>query len=281
MTDLALHRERPPARAGLGYTAATLVLAVLILVGLVSVVWTPYPSTAIDVGAALQDPSGAHWLGTDPLGRDLLSLLMKGVATSLVVAGVAVFLAAIIGLPLGLLAARWSRFNAAGRGPTALLAVFPPLIAAAILATDFGASAFVSIAAIALGAIVPLAASASASVRSFSSRTYLDAARLAGLTRSEAIRRHVLRQIVRPIVAEAAILLGTGVLWEASLSYLGLGTQAPATSLGLILHDAQSYIAAKPLLAVIPGLTLIAIMVAFGLLARGIARQQEDDPGAA
>ena len=224
-----------------------------------------------------------HWLGTDPLGRDLLSLVMKSLLTSFVVAGIAVIIGALIGIPFGLLAARWWRAGEAGSSLATLLALFPPLIVATILATDFGASAVVSMVAIGIGAIVPLARVTAASVRSLSSMTYLDAAQLAGLTRTEAIRRHVLRQMLRPIAASAVIVLGVSAMWEAALSYLGLGSQPPAASLGLILHDAQSYIAAKPLLAVIPGLTLLVMILALSLVAHGISRQAgaEDSLGAA
>ena len=256
-----------------GLTVGALLALALIVLGFLSVLWTPYPSATIDVGSALQDPSGSHWLGTDPLGRDVLSLVMKGILTSLVVAGVAVIIGAIIGIPLGLFAYRVRSSVGMGRGLVELLALFPPVIVAVILATQFGPSAIVSMLAIGIGMIAPMARSTSHSMQRYASRAYLDAAQLAGLTRWEAIRRHVFRQIVRPIAAEAVGLLGIGAAWEASLSYLGLGSQSPAASIGLIVHDAQGYIAAKPLLVVIPGLVLLLLIVAFALVARGISRR--------
>ena len=77
-----------------------------LLLGFVSIVWTPYPVTALDVGSAMQDPSGGHWLGTDELGRDVLSLVMKGTLTSFIVAAIAVAIGGLVGVPLGLAAAR-------------------------------------------------------------------------------------------------------------------------------------------------------------------------------
>jgi len=283
MTAADISRDRPRTIADAGLTIGVLLALAFVVLGFLSVLWVPYPSESFDVGAALQDPSGAHWLGTDPLGRDVLSLVMKSVLTSLVVAAVAAIIGTVIGVPLGLLSYRWPRSGAAGDALAGLLALFPPLIVAVVLATQLGASAVVSMLAIGIGAIVPMARIASSSMQRYSTRQYLDAAQLAGMTRWEAIRSHALRQIVRPIAAEAVALLGIGVVWEASLSYLGLGSQAPAASLGLILHDAQSYTAAKPLLVVIPGLVLVLMVFALTLVARGITRraQSEDVLGAA
>jgi peptide/nickel transport system permease protein len=273
MTATSLSREPLRSGAGAAFTTGALVTLAFVVLGFLSILWTPYPSASFDVGAALQDPSGAHWLGTDPLGHDVLSLVMKSVLTSFVVSGIAVIIGAIIGIPLGVLASRWPRSGGLGDGVAGLAALFPPLIVAIVLATDFGPSAVISMVAIGVGAIVPFARATSRAVNGFSSRAYLDAAQLAGLTRWEAIRHHLLRQIIRPIVAEAFTLLGIAVVWETGLSYLGLGSQAPAASFGLILRDAQSYIAANPLLVVIPGLILVLMVAALALIARGISQQ--------
>jgi peptide/nickel transport system permease protein len=126
MTVLA--PERRPRWGISGLRIGIVVSLVFLLLGFVSIVWTPYPVGAVDVAAALQDPGGAHWLGTDQLGRDVLSLLMKGVLTSFVVSAVGVALGALFGIPLGLAAFAWGRpADVAVAGVAGYLAAVPVL----------------------------------------------------------------------------------------------------------------------------------------------------------
>jgi peptide/nickel transport system permease protein len=270
MTDLAM-RQPASLRPGAAMSIGSVVVLALLLVGVVSIVWTPYPIESFDVGAALQDPGEAHWLGTDPLGRDVLSLIMKSELASFVVAAAALVIGGAIGVPLGLAAARWPRLaGSTADGANAVLVLFPALVAAVVLATILGPSAVVLMLAIGIANIGPLSSAVRRAVQRFGSRGYLDAARLAGLSPWEALRRHVMPQIVTAVAAEAVMLLGAGMIAEAGLSYIGLGIQPPTASFGLMLHDAQSYIAAKPLLVIIPGAVLTVAVVALRLVARGI-----------
>ena len=140
MTDLASTPSRW-RNIALWRVAVALAL-VLLLLGFASMVWTPYPVTSLDVGSAMQDPSGAHWLGTDQLGRDVLSLIMKGLLTSFVVAAVAVAVGALLGLPLGLAAAYW---GTPGRltldGVDLYLTAAPAVVFAVLFALLLGPSA--------------------------------------------------------------------------------------------------------------------------------------------
>ena len=262
---------RPSLR--IGAVAALL----LLLVGFVSIAWVPYPVESIDVGAAMQDSNAAHWLGTDHLGRDLISMVMKGTLTSFVVAAVAVAVGAVIGLPLGIAAAVWG-------GPADwvitrlanLLLLFPVLILAVLMAAVFGPGAVNVMIAVGIFNIPPFARAARDGVLTFKSLDYIDAARLAGMGTTEIARRHVLPGLGGLALVQALTLLATGVLAEAGLSYVGLGAQAPATSLGLMLRDAQTYASLRPTLVLIPGLTIVLIIVALNLTADGL--RAELDP---
>jgi peptide/nickel transport system permease protein len=275
MTDLTSGEKRvwlqhPSLRIG------AIASLVLLLVAFISLAWVPYPIESINVGAALQDPSGAHWLGTDHLGRDLISMAMKGMLTSFVVAAVAVAIGAIVGLPLGFAAATWG-----GGADWAILRVnefllvFPALIIAILITAVFGPSAVNVMVAVGVFNIPFFARAARDGVLSYNSLNYVDAARLAGMGSADIARRHILPAIAGLILVQAVSQLAVGILAEASLSYVGLGAQPPATSLGLMLRDAQAYALLKPALAIVPGLLLVLIVIALNLTGDGL-RQQLD-----
>lgn len=242
-----------------------------LLLGFVSIVWTPYDVASLNVGLAMQDISAEHWLGTDHLGRDVFSLVMKGTLTSFVVAAVAVFIGAIIGIPLGLAAAGWdgpaewgiSRVND-------FLFAFPALIVAILMTTLAGPGAINTMIAVGLFNIPVFALTAHDGAMTLKRYDYLAAARLAGQGSVEVTRRHVLPNLATLLIAQAITQLAVGILAEASLSFVGLGTQPPATSLGLMLRDAQGYLLLKPALALIPGLVIVLIVVALNLAGDGL-----------
>jgi peptide/nickel transport system permease protein len=247
---------------------------VFLLIGFVSILWTPYPIETVSISNAMQDPSPAHWLGTDHLGRDMVSLVMKGTLTSFVVAAIAVAIGALIGVPLGLAAASWG-----GASEWAILRVndflfaFPALIIAILITTLFGPSAINAMIAVGVFNIPVFARVARGGALSLKTLDYVAAARLSGMGPIEIARRHILPNIASLIIVQATIQLALGILAEASLSYVGLGTQPPATSLGLMLKDAQTYALLKPPLALIPGITIILIVIALNLAGDGLRDQ--------
>lgn len=276
MTDLGAGGKRlwlhsPGLRAG---AVASLLL---LLIAFVSIAWVPYPIDSINVGSAMQEPSGAHWLGTDHLGRDVISMVMKGMLTSFVVSAVAVAIGALIGLPLGFAAAIWG-----GGCDWAILRlgdfllVFPALVIAILIAAVSGPSAVSVMVAVGIFNIAFFARSARDGILRINSVSYADAARLAGMGTGDIARRHLVPAIAGLVVVQAVTQLAAGILAEASLSYVGLGTQSPATSLGLMLREAQTYALLKPILAIAPGLVLVLTVVALNLAAEGL--RQELDP---
>lgn len=257
---------------GPGLRIGAIVALAFLLLGFASIVWTPHPVDAVDVGNALQDAGGGHWLGTDALGRDVLSLLMKGVLTSFIVAGVAVALGALLGVPLGLVAAQWAPLERAIDAVSEFFVAFPALIFAVLLAVAFGPGAPNAMIAIGVVAIPAFARAARDGSTALTKLDFVDAGRLAGMGGPDIWRRHIVPELSRMLLATAIAQLSVGVLAEATLSYVGLGVEAPATSLGLMLQGAQSYVMSKPMLAIVPGVAIVLVVLALNAAGRGVRR---------
>jgi peptide/nickel transport system permease protein len=248
--------------------SATIVFA---LIGLLSLVWTPYPITEIDIGRRFLTPSPDHWLGTDNLGRDMVSLLMSGTLTSFTVALLAVVIGAGIGVPLGLAAVAWG-------GATEWLVLrlsdfifaFPAVIVAILISTLVGPGAPNAIVAIGIFNIPVFARVARGGAMSVATLDFVDAGRLAGLGNTMIAWRHLLPNIMSLIIVQGTIQMSLGILSEAGLSYIGLGTQPPETSLGLMLRDAQSLFLIHPWLTLMPGLCIVAIVIALNIAGDGL-----------
>jgi len=251
-----------------------IVSLVFLLVGFVSISWTPYPLERVSVTEQLQDPSLLHWLGTDQQGRDLLSLVMKGTLTSFVVSAVSVAIGLLFGVPLGLAApALGSRAKWVASHAGILLALFPAFAIAVLLAAISGPGAVNAMVAIGIVNIGVFARVTGGGVTELAQRNYVAAARLAGMTRWDIAKRHLLPAITTLILVQIVVQLAFGVLSEAALSYLGLGAQPPGSSLGLTLKEAQSFFLFEPLLALVPGTAIALIVLALNLIAEGLGRR--------
>jgi peptide/nickel transport system permease protein len=258
-------RFHPSLWLGLG---ATLIFAVL---ALVSLVWTPFPIADIDIGRRYLGPSNVHLLGTDNLGRDMASLLMAGTFTSFLVSALAVGIGAGIGVPLGLAAAAWG-------GPLEWLVLrfsdflfaFPAIIVAILITALFGPGAVNAIIAIGIFNIPIFARVARGGALSLKSLDFIAAARLAGLGNAAIAYRHLLPNIMSLVIVQGTIQLSLGILSEAGLSYVGLGTQPPETSLGLMLRDAQGVFLLHPWLSLVPGLCIVLLVIALNLAGDGL-----------
>lgn len=241
------------------------------LLGLISLFWTPYPIGDISVARRFAVPSAEHWLGTDQLGRDMLSLIMSGTLTSFTVGATAIIIGAGIGVPLGLAAAIYG-------GPVEWLVLrfsdltfaFPSIIIAILIATLMGPGATNAIIAIAIFNIPVFAQVARGGALAIATLDYVAAARLAGLSKPAIALRHLLPNIASLIIVQATIQLSLGILAEAAFSYIGLGTQPPETSLGLMLKDAQTLFLIHPWLSVAPGLAIAIIVVALNIAGDGL-----------
>ena len=245
----------------------------LLLLGLaaLSLVWTPKNPYAIVIRLRLRPPSADYWLGTDPFGRDVASLLMTGAQNSIAVGVVAVGIGLLLGTALGLTAAarrgwleelimRLSDFTFA----------FPAILSAIMITAILGPGAVNSILAIGIYNIPVFARISRGAANSIWAREFVLAARACGKGRFRITIEHVLPNIVSVIVVQATIQFAIAILAEAALSYLGLGTQPPNPSWGRMLNEAQTLIYTAPQLAIFPGLAIALAVFGLNLLGDGL-----------
>lgn len=247
------------------------ITAAIALMALISLFWTPYDITRLQVAARMQGLSLSHPFGTDHLGRDILSMIMIGARNSIAVALVAVGIGFGIGVPLGALAAaRGGWIDDALMRLNDVVFAFPALISAVMITAVFGPGAVNAIIAIGIFNIPVFARVARAGALSLWPREFVLAARAAGKGRVLITLEHILPNIMSLLLVQATIQFALGVLAEAGLSYLGLGAQPPMPSWGRMLFDAQTRIAVAPHLALFPGLAIVITVLGLNLLGDGL-----------
>lgn len=253
------------------FAVGAMLTAVLVAAALLSLVWSPYPPGEIDIPNKLAPPSAAHWLGTDSLGRDIASQLLVGAQNSIVVGVVAVGIGLVLGVALGCLAAARRGWvdELVMRGCDFTFA-FPALLTAIMLTAIYGPGLLMSIVAIGIFNVPVFARIARGSAQVVWAREFVTAARAAGKGPWRITLDHVLPNIASPLVVQASIAFATAILAEAALSYLGLGTQPPQPSWGRMLNEAQTQMFQAPLLAVWPGVAIMASVLGLNLLGDGL-----------
>jgi peptide/nickel transport system permease protein len=245
--------------------------ALLVLVAIVSLVWTPQSATAIDVARKLAPPSAAHWLGTDHFGRDVASMLMVGARNSIMVGIVAVSIGVGIGVACGLAAAaRGGWVEEALMRLADFTFAFPAVLSAILITALLGPGAFNSILAIGIFNVPAFARLSRGAARGIWVRDFILAARVAGKGRLRITIEHVLPNIASLLIVQATIQFGVAILAEAGLSYLGLGTQPPNPSWGRMLNEAQTFLFIAPRLAIYPGLAIVLAVLGLNLLGDGL-----------
>ncbi len=227
-----------------------------------------------------QAPSAAHLVGTDHLGRDVFTRLLYGARVSLGVGVAAIVLAALAGVPLGMLAGYWLGWadNLIMRSMDALLA-FPPLILAIALSLVVGTGIAGVILAIGVVSVPVFARLARASVLQVKSLEYTQAALATGASHGRVLARHILPNILGPLVVQASVSCAVAILVEAGLSFLGLGVQPPEPSWGTMINEGKQFMAQAPWLIFGPGLAIFLSVVAFNFL--GDAARDALDPTSA
>ncbi len=237
-----------------------------------SFVWTPYDIATLDIPGKLQGPSGAHLLGTDHFGRDILSMIMMGARSSIAVAVVAVGIGMAIGIPLGLLAAarRGSLLDEVIMRGNDLVFAFPSLVIAILITAVFGASAVNAIIAIGIFNIPVFARLARGAALPLWERDFILAARVCGKSATRISVEHILPNITNLMIVQGTIQFSLGILAEAALSYIGLGAQPPTASWGRMLADAQTLVSIAPHTALVPGFAILLMVLGLNLLGDGL-----------
>ena len=243
----------------------------LLLAASLSLIWTPWSPYEIDMAAKLQPPGAQHWLGTDPFGRDVTSLLLVGARNSILVGVIAVSIGLSVGTLLGLLAAaRRGWVEEAIMRLADFTFAFPAILSAIMLTAVFGAGIVNSIIAIGVFNIPTFARVTRASANAVWSREFVLAARACGKGPWRITFDHVLPNILSALIVQATIQFALAILAEAALSYLGLGTQPPQPSWGRMLAEAQTLLFQAPMLAVFPGVAIALAVLGLNLLGDGL-----------
>lgn len=254
-----------------------IVLAIVGITALVSLFWTPFNPKTVDVGSAWLGPSWRHVLGTDNLGRDILSLLMAGARTAVLIAVGAGIVATIIGVTLatiGALSARWVRESVAVL--VDILIAFPVLIIAMMISAVWGGSLWVVVWAVGIGFGVNVARVTRPELRRVLHSDFVVAGRASGLTPFQNLWRHLLPNVAPVFIVQLSWGMAVAVLAEAGLSYLGFGAPITEPSWGVLLADLQRYITVHPLSVLWPGLAITLTVLGLNLL--GDALREATDP---
>ena len=259
--------------------ASLAVFAILAVACLAAPVVAPFQFDAIDLESVREPPSAAHWMGTDDLGRDLLTRVLYGGRVSILIG----LLAAILGTGLGALIGSVAGFYG-GRLESLLMrltdiAFAIPTLPLLIVLASYTDAAIVSMALI-IGLLswMTTARVVRGEVLSIKEMTYVEAARSIGAGNARIIGRHILPNVVGPIIVGATLAVGNAIILESSLSFLGLGVQPPVPTWGNLLMDAQATMATKPWLTVFPGIAILLVVLAVNFIGDGL--QDALDPTA-
>jgi peptide/nickel transport system permease protein len=253
------------------FVLGSVLLCLVACAALLSLVWTPYALTDIEMARKLMPPSGSHWLGTDALGRDVVSLLLAGARSSILVGVVAVGIGLSIGVALGLLAAAYKGWlEEALMRLTDFSFAFPAILVAILITAVLGPGMVNAILAIGLFNIPVFARITRGSAQAIWARDYVLAARACGKGRWRITWDHVLPNIAAVLIVQASTQFALAILAEAALSYLGLGTQPPEPSWGRMLSEAQTLLFQAPRLAVFPGVAIAVAVLGLNLVGDGL-----------
>ncbi|MBL4725639.1 MAG: ABC transporter permease [Rhizobiaceae bacterium] len=253
------------------FLLGAIISGAIILMALLSLFWTPYDVTKLVIVNRLKMPSAEFWFGTDHFGRDIFSMVMVGARNSIAVALVAVGIGVIIGVPLGTWAAAKRGFvDEALMRFNDLVFAFPALLSAVIITAIFGPGAINAIIAIGIFNIPVFARLSRGAALSIWPREYIMAARVAGKSRTRITIEHIIPNIANILIVQITIQFSLGILAEAGLSYVGLGTQPPLPSWGRMLFEAQTMMSFAPHMAIFPGLAIVITVLGLNLLGDGL-----------
>ncbi|KTR12739.1 ABC transporter permease [Curtobacterium citreum] len=259
--------------------AGGIMLAVVVLAGVTAPLVAPYDPTTTHFDLPFQVPFTVGFgLGTDDLGRDILSRTLYGIQVSLVVGVLSVLLAVVVGAPLGLLAGYWRWLDAIISRLTDVALAFPFLIIAVGLAAISGPSLTNAVVAIGISHVPAMIRIVRGETLRITSADFVTSAKTLDAGGARIILQHVLPNCVSAIIVQATVIMPVAVIGEALLSFLGLGIQPPTPSLGIMLSDAQQYLGQAPWAAVVPGVAIAVVCLGFNLF--GDALRDALDPTA-
>lgn len=259
------------ARGRGAFIVGLTIVAILLFVGALAPVLAPYDPTAIHASDGLQSPSATYLLGTDNLGRDILSRIIYAARTSLLVALGSVLVSGAIGVPLGLIAG-----YAGGKIDSVIMRVldailaFPVILLAILVVATLGTETINLILTIGFVFIPYFTRLVRAHVLSLKEREFVEASRATGADDGYLVTRVILPNILSPVIVQASLTMSLAVLIEAALSFLGLGVQEPTPAWGSMLQQSQLYLRQAPWFVLSPGVCIFLAVLGFNLLGDGL-----------
>ncbi|HET6780686.1 MAG TPA: ABC transporter permease [bacterium] len=273
-------RPRSLTRVALRSPKAVVGMIVLLLVtglAILAPLLAPYPATEMHAIDRFAPPGRPYLLGTDFFGRDLFSRILYGYRTSLLVAVLSVAFALVVGSAFGVVAGyTGGPVDSAVMRTMDILFAFPVLLLAITVVVILGAGMVTTVLAIGIVYVPIFARTARGPTLVVREHAYVEAAKAIGMRSLRIMRRHILPNVSTPIFVQATINLATAILFESALSFLGLGTQPPYPSLGLMVSEGRNYLELSPWPTVFPGLAIVLAVLGFNLV--GDALQEILDP---
>jgi peptide/nickel transport system permease protein len=255
-----------------GVVVFGIIIILLFVIAAVFAPWlAPYDPAKIDMNNTLLQPSKAHWLGTDALGRDTLSRTIYGTQTSLLIGFFVVVLGSLVGMALGLIAGYFGgwTYSIIMRLIDTLMA-FPMLILALLVASLLGSGLRNVIMALAFTMVPAYSRLMCGQVISVKENDYILAGRSMGASHTRLMLRHLAPNCFPPLIVMMTMMLGTTILAEAGLSFIGIGVQPPIATWGNMVNDGRQYLLTNPLLSFAPGLAIMLVVYAFNMVGDGL-----------
>jgi peptide/nickel transport system permease protein len=255
-----------------GVVVLGMFIIILFIVAAIFAPWlAPYDPDKIDMNNALLQPGKAHWLGTDALGRDTLSRTIYGTQISLIIGLVVVVLGSIVGMMLGLIAGYFGSWtHAIVMRVIDTLMAFPMLILALLIASLLGEGIRNIIMALSFAMVPAYARLMCGQVMTVKENDYILAGRSMGASHTRIMFRHLAPNCFPPLIVMMTMMLGTTILAEAGLSFLGIGVQPPIATWGNMVNDGRQYLLTNPILSFAPGLAIMLVVYAFNMVGDGL-----------
>jgi peptide/nickel transport system permease protein len=243
------------------------ILLFFVALTLVSMLWTPYPYDEPVLESKLGAPSLDHPLGTDDVGRDMLTRIAVGARYSLMMGVLAIGISTLIGVPVGLVAGyRGGWWDSAAMRLVDVLMVLPTFVLAVAIVSVLGSGIWSVIIAVAVTTIPHFARLTRAITLTLRELDFISAAQVSGASDTRILARHILPNSIPPLIVQASLGIGTTILIAAALGFLGLGVQPPTPEWGAMLSRGRSYMSSAPHLVLFPGLAIALVVLGFNLV---------------
>ncbi|WP_243297845.1 ABC transporter permease [Bacillus litorisediminis] len=257
-------------RANKGALLGAGILLFFILISLLAPILAPYPIEEMIMENRFLPPSSEHWLGTDEFGRDILSRIMHGGRVSLMMGLVAVSIAGIIGVILGVVSGYYRKLDIYIMQVMDILLAFPSLLLAIAIIAVLGVGLTNAMIAVAISVIPSYVRVVRGAVLSIREKEYIEAVRALGISDFKIICKHILPNVMSPVIVLSTLQFGTSILAAASLSFLGLGAQPPTPEWGAMAYVGKSFLLSAWWMSLFPGLAIMLVVLGFNLLGDGL-----------